>query len=92
VYNGALTVSWDANTEPDLASYKVYVGTASRVYDSLLTRTTTGLSQFVNGLTHGVTYYTAMTAVDLLGNESTYSVEVTKPVLITVLNLIHRVA
>jgi len=28
--NGSVTVAWDANTEPDLAGYKIYVGKTSR--------------------------------------------------------------
>jgi hypothetical protein len=28
--NGLVTVAWDANTEPDLAGYKIYVGKTSR--------------------------------------------------------------
>jgi hypothetical protein len=28
--NGSVTVAWDANAEPDLAGYKIYVGKSSR--------------------------------------------------------------
>ena len=28
--NGSVTVAWDANTEPDLAGYKIYMGKSSR--------------------------------------------------------------
>jgi hypothetical protein len=30
--SGVVTLAWDANTEPDLAGYKIYYGTASRDY------------------------------------------------------------
>lgn len=70
-----VTLAWDANTEPDLAGYKVYWGTASRSYQNnadvgnQTTYTVTGLSE-------GVTYYFAATAYDIYGNESGYSNEV----------------
>ena len=30
---GSVTLTWDANAEPDIAGYKVYWGTSSGVYD-----------------------------------------------------------
>ena len=70
-----IKVSWDANTESDLAGYKVYYGTASGVYGDpidtgLATSTTIQLSPSV-----GTTYYFAVSAYDTSANESELSDE-----------------
>ena len=73
---GAATVdlAWDANTEPDLAGYKIYYGTASGNYTkSVDVGNTTQYT--LAGLNEGVTYYLAATAYDVDDNESAYSVE-----------------
>jgi uncharacterized repeat protein (TIGR02543 family) len=71
-----LKLAWDPNTEADLAGYKIYFGTASRVYGTPIdigSMTTCLLS----GLVRGQTYYVAVTAYDRIYNESAYSAEVT---------------
>ena len=55
MYNRQVTVQWNANSEPDLAGYKMYVGSGSKHYDGPRTLTTTGTSQTVTGLDNGVT-------------------------------------
>ncbi len=72
-----LYLSWDASSESDLASYKVYYATAPGSYDN---NVDVGLrsSYELEGLTNGVTYYIAVVAVDLAGNESDYSVEISE--------------
>jgi len=71
----SVTLEWDANTESDLAGYKVYYGTASRTYGTPITlgKVTT---YTVTGLTPGTTYYFAVTAYNTAGLESGYSNEV----------------
>ena len=72
-----LDLAWDANTEPDLAGYRVYYGTASREYgidNSIDVGNTT--TYRVDSLLEGVTYYIAVTAYDTYGNESDFSDEV----------------
>lgn len=70
-------LSWSANTETDLAGYKVYYGTSSRSYGAPVdvgnrtTFTATGLSE-------GQTYYFAVTAYNAAGSESGLSTEVSK--------------
>lgn len=66
---------WDGNSEPDLAGYKVYIGTASRNYNSPVT---IGIvSEYpLDGLGVGK-WYIAVTAFDTAGNESAYSNEAT---------------
>jgi hypothetical protein len=67
-------ISWNANTEPDLAGYKVHYGISSGNYD---TNADIGneTSYALSNLASGVTYYIAVTAYDSSGNESVYSDE-----------------
>jgi len=72
-----LNLAWDANTEPDLAGYRVYYGTASREYgigNSIDAENT--MTYRLDGLLEGVMYYIAVTAYDMYGNESGFSDEV----------------
>ena len=75
VTHGAeVTLAWDANTEPDLAGYNIYYGTASGDYsDSIDVGDVTEYP--VTGLDDGGTYYFAATAYDEDDNESAYSEE-----------------
>jgi hypothetical protein len=74
---GSAIVTWNANTEADLAGYRVYYGTSSRNYpNSISVGKVT--SATISGLTIGTKYYIALKAVDTSGNLSGYSVEVTK--------------
>ena len=69
-------LTWDANTETDLAGYKFYQGTASRLYGTPVTLGT--VTTFTTPpLNKGVRYYWAVTAFDTASNESAYSNEVT---------------
>ncbi len=69
-----ITIAWDANTETDLAGYKVYYGTASRVYGTpiVISKQTT---YTITGLAPG-TYYISVTAFNTAGLESGFSNEV----------------
>ena len=68
-------VTWNPNTEPDLAGYKIYYGTASGVYgDPIDVGNVTGHVMEITPQ-HGATYYFALTAYDTSGNESGYSDE-----------------
>ena len=71
---GSAIVTWNANTEADLAGYIVSYGTSSRNYPTSINagRVT---SATVSGLTVGTTYYFAVKAVDTTGNQSGYSTE-----------------
>jgi hypothetical protein len=67
-------LAWDANTEPDLAGYKIHYGTASENYT--VTIDVNNVTEYtVTGLNEGTTYYFAATAYDTEDNESGYSVE-----------------
>ena len=65
-----VSVGWSANTEVDLAGYKVYYGTASRSYGTPIdVGNNTGST--VTNLTAGQTYYFAVTAYDTAGGDWT---------------------
>ncbi len=70
-----LKLSWNPNTETDLAGYKVYYGTASRIYGNPLS-VGPGSTYTLQGLTPGQTYFVSITAYDTANNESGYSNEV----------------
>ncbi|MDZ7344185.1 MAG: fibronectin type III domain-containing protein, partial [candidate division KSB1 bacterium] len=75
LFAGALKVSWTANTEPDLAGYKIYYGRATGDYNTSID--IGNVTQYtVNQLNEGVTYFFVVTAYDLAGNESAFSKEV----------------
>ncbi|MDZ7260776.1 MAG: fibronectin type III domain-containing protein, partial [candidate division KSB1 bacterium] len=76
---GSLIVSWDPNKEADLKGYKIYYGTATRNYSSIVDVGNI-ISHTVNNLSEGVTYFFAVTAYDTAGNESDFSVEVSATV------------
>jgi chitodextrinase len=77
-FAGDATLTWDANTESDLAGYRVYFGTASRTYGpSINVGKTT--SYTLTGLGNQ-TYFFAVTAYDTTGTESTFSAEVSKTI------------
>jgi len=70
----SVDLAWDANTEPDLAGYKIYYGTASGVYGTPIDVGNV-TAYTLTGLTEGVTYYLAATAYDTDANESDFSQE-----------------
>ena len=69
---GSATISWQANTESDLAGYRIYYGTEPGVYGST-SPLITGTSYTITGLQEGKTFFFVVTAVDTAGNESGYS-------------------
>ncbi len=73
------TLSWNANTESDLAGYRIYVGTRSGSYGVVGPfEVTNGTSFTVPNLPLGATYFFAVSAFDKSGNESAKSSEVSK--------------
>lgn len=70
-----INVSWNPNTEPDLAGYRLYVGEASGQYGEPVD--VGNVTGHVMEITpeYGATYYFALTAYDTSGNESGYSDE-----------------
>ena len=70
-----VTLAWDANTEPDLAGYKVHYGTASGSYTTIVDVHNV-ITATVIGLAAGQTYYFVVTAYNAANNESGYSNQV----------------
>jgi hypothetical protein len=77
---GSVTLTWTANGEPDLAGYKIYVGTASGTYSFPGSPFLAGkvTSYTIANLPKGQTYFFALSAYDSAGNESVLSAEVSK--------------
>ncbi|WP_256012193.1 YDG domain-containing protein [Desertivirga xinjiangensis] len=69
----AIKLNWDANSEGDLAGYKVYWGTASNSLNELADKTALELSHEHLSLNNGTTYYYTIKAYDKAGNESVAS-------------------
>ena len=69
-----VTLAWDANTEPDLAGYKLFWGDATGVYTQSIDVNNV-ITHTVENLPDG-TYYFAVIAYDDSANESGYSNEV----------------
>jgi hypothetical protein len=71
------TLSWLANTESDVAGYRVYMAPCASgstcPYDRL--GATAGTQYVASGLANGVTRFFAVSAVDNAGNESSLSYE-----------------
>ncbi|WDT71319.1 MAG: fibronectin type III domain-containing protein [Candidatus Manganitrophus sp.] len=76
---GEAILTWDPNSEGDLAGYRVYVGLLPGVYSPPIDvgRVT---SWTVPNLTAGLTYHFAITAYDTDGNESGFSNEARKTI------------
>ena len=72
-YGVDIKLAWDANTEPDLAGYKIYWSEENTQPFPNVKDVGNVLEHPVTGLTEGVTYYFAATAYDTNGNESMYS-------------------
>ena len=74
-FGANVTIHWQANPEPDISHYVLYYGTKSRQYTDSVGNIV-GTNYTVTDLQNGLTYYFAVTAVDLAGQESALSDEV----------------
>ena len=69
----SINVSWNANTESDLAGYKVYYGTAVDKMDSIVDVGNVTSYAFTVSPVVTTTYFAVLTAYDTSGNESVKS-------------------
>lgn len=69
------TLEWNLNPEPEVAGYKVYIGTEPGVYQRVIDAGLTNRYHLC-GLETGVTYFFALTAYAFDGLESDFSEEV----------------
>ena len=75
--NNLVTLAWTANTEGDVAGYKVYRSATAGGTRTLLTTTPVSTAGYVDATAaNTLTYYYTVSAVDLVGNESAQSQEV----------------
>ena len=80
LYSGAahaatVTLAWDSNEEMDVAGYRVYYGTSSGHYTTMIS-VGNKTSCTITNLEPGRTYYFTATAYDFNGNESGFSDEI----------------
>jgi hypothetical protein len=75
-----VTLAWKANQEPDLAGYKLYIGTASGIYNFAGSPFSIGIATryITSNLPKSQTYFFALSALDTTGNESVLSAEISK--------------
>lgn len=74
-FSAQVTLCWDPHPDPGLAGYKVYYGTASRVYESTIDVGNVTTYTLI-GLPQGETFFISVTAYDMWDRESKYSNEV----------------
>lgn len=75
LHAASLRVSWQANTETDLAGYKVHYGKQSKTYTQVITADKAQTSLIITGLDNNMQYFVALTAFDTSMNESDFSIE-----------------
>jgi len=74
--NFAVTLAWDANSEPDIVGYRVYTSLTPGVYTAGPAVTADEARATVTGLAAGQTVYFVVTAFNTSDLESDYSNEV----------------
>lgn len=82
----SVTLAWDANTEPDLAGYKIYWGFKSREYPNVVDVGNV-TEHTITTIPAWVLVFYAATAYDTDGNESGYSEEINHVVIPEPFNL-----
>lgn len=73
-FSKSVILSWDPNSEDDLAGYNIYYGTSSGSYDNAVD--VGNNISWIKNLVVSATYYFVATAYDTVMNESDYSNEV----------------
>ncbi len=78
--SSSITLTWNANTEKDLAGYKVYRATSSGAYGAPIAAIPSNTTSYTATGLPKATYFFVITAYDIAGNESAYSNEVSTSV------------
>ena len=73
-FTADVTLQWQANTEPDLAGYKVYYGTESRTYQEPIPLEL--VTEYTMHIPDSTMHFFAVTAFDTGNLESDFSNEV----------------
>lgn len=71
----SVTFGWEPSTDPNVAGYNIYYGTASHVYGHKVSVGNVSTAT-ISGLVGGTTYYFAATTYDVLNQESVLSDEI----------------
>lgn len=74
--NVGLSLSWDRNSEPDIAGYRVHYGTVDAPYTQVVDVPSNSAN--LTDLVAGSTYIIAVSAYNTAGAESAYSAPITK--------------
>jgi fibronectin type 3 domain-containing protein len=75
VYAFDISLTWDPNNEPTVDGYKLYYGTSSKNYSESID-IGNNTKYTIKNLKRGQTYFIAVTAYDIEGNESGFSDEI----------------
>jgi len=77
----SVTMTWNVNTDSDLAGYKIYRATTSGGYGAPIATLQGNVTTYIAaGLQSGTTYFFVITSYDLSGNESPFSNEASKSI------------
>ncbi|NVJ59418.1 MAG: endonuclease [Gammaproteobacteria bacterium] len=68
-----IDLSWQANTESDLAGYNIFLSSDGTNFTQVNTELETTVAYLVMGLNPATNYFLRVSAIDLSGNESTQS-------------------
>lgn len=97
-FAGKAVLKWNANTESDLAGYKIYYGQSPRTGNNPTGGYTNGpvdagktTSYTIGNLENGKKYYFSVSAYDTSGNESNFSSEANKTIVGGDVNNDHKV-
>ena len=77
VFSAEIRLEWSANSEPDIAGYRLYYGRTSGIYDASIN--VENATSYTLSLPKRK-YFFALTAYDSAGNESDFSNEVSWPI------------
>lgn len=90
-HNGA-ALTWNANTEPDMASYTILFGQQPGVFTQTLNQGTLGTSVTFpySSFDNDGLWYFALTAIDTSGNASVPSSTVSKRIIRTASQFVRR--